>query len=127
LGKWIFWGVTGDVPENLVQSEIVSMDEFFRINACDYSRLLKHTQIVYEVDKVTTELNRLILEEKIKRQQAQARSDGLCNKLEEKTEALEMLTESFERETEKAYRWQMCCIAIIAACVMFAVGSRVLL
>jgi hypothetical protein len=107
LGKWIFWGVTNDVPENLVQSEIVSTEDFFRINACDYSRLLKDPAIVYEVDKARTELNKVISEEKMKRRELDSRNEFLCKKLDEKTEAFEQLAASFEEETGKAYRWQM--------------------
>ena len=107
LGIWLFWGVTGDVPECLAQSEIVSMEDFFRINACDYSRLLKDPQIVYEVDKVRTELNKLIAEAKMDRRKAESSIDLLCKKLDEKTEAFDLLTASFQEKTSKAYRWQM--------------------
>jgi hypothetical protein len=107
LGKWLFWGVTGDVPEFLAQSEIVTMEEFFRINACDYSRLLKDPAIVYEVDRVKTEMNKLISEEKRRTRELDSRNEFLCKKLDEKTEAFEQLAASFEEETGKAYRWQM--------------------
>ena len=107
LGKWLFWGVTGDVPEALVQSEIVSMDEFFRINACDYSRLLKDPQVVYEVDKVRTELNKLIAEQKLERRRAEASNAMLCDKLDARNDEYDLLTASFEQETNRVYRWQM--------------------
>jgi hypothetical protein len=126
LGKWIFWGVTGDVPENLVQSEIVSMDEFFRINACDFSALLKDPAIVYEVDKVRTELNKQIAEERAERRRLQANNDVLCTKLDEKNEAFEALAKNHEEETTRALRWQMACMALIVLGVVVAVGSRLL-
>jgi len=114
LGKWLFWGVTGDVPEALVQSEIVSMDEFFRINACDYSRLLKDPQIVYEVDKVRTELNKQIAEVKMDLRRSESSNGLLCQKLEAKSEAFDLLTASFEEETGKAYRWQMTALVALS-------------
>jgi hypothetical protein len=122
LGKWIFWGVTNDVPENLVQSEIVSMEEFFRINACDYSRLLKDPAIVYEVDKARTELNKVIAEAKMELRRSESSNDLLCKKLDEKTEAFERLAASFEEETGKAYRWQMTALfslGFVLVAVMF--------
>ena len=125
LGKWIFWGVTSDVPENLVQSEIVSMEDFFRINACDYSRLLKDPAIVYEVDKAKTELNKVISEEKMKRRELDSRNEFLCKKLDEKTEAFEQLSASFEEETGKAYRWQMTALFSLVFLV-FAVAALLL-
>jgi len=126
LGKWLFWGVTADVPENLVQSEIVSMDEFFRINACDFSALLKDPAIVYEVDKVRTELNKQIAEERAERRRLQANNDVLCTKLDEKNEAFEALAKNHEEETTRALRWQMTCMALIVLGVVVAVGSRLL-
>ena len=124
LGKWLFWGVTGDVPESLVQSEIVSLEEFFRINACDYDLLLKDPQVVYEVDKVRTELNKLIATEKMERRRAEASSDLLCTKLDEKNEVLETLARNYEAESARAFRWQMTCIILILLGVVVAVGSR---
>jgi hypothetical protein len=124
LGKWLFWCVTGDVPENLVQSEIVSSDEFFKINACDYSRLLKDPAVVFEVDKVRTELNKLIAEERSEFRRLQSSNDVLCAKLDEKNEALETLAKSYEEETNRAFRWQMACFSIVMLAVLVAVGAR---
>ncbi len=118
LGKWLFWGVTGDVPENLVQSEIVSMDDFFRINACDYSRLLKDPAIVYEVDKVRNELNKLVSEVKMDLRRSESSNDLLCQKLDEKSEALDLLSASFEEETGRAYRWQMTALVSLGLLIL---------
>jgi hypothetical protein len=125
LGKWLFWGVTGDVPESLVQSEIVSMEEFFRINACDYSRLLKDPQITYEVDKVRTELNKVIAAERTERRRSESANDLLCKKLDEKTEAFELLAASFEEETGKASGWQVTALVSLALLVIAVVALAV--
>lgn len=125
LGKWVLWGVTNDVPETLVQSEIVSMEDFFRINSCDYSRLLKDPQIVYEVDKVRTELNKVIAAERTGQRKSESANDLLCKKLDEKTEAFELLTASFEQETNRVYRWQMTALASLALLVIAVVALAV--
>jgi hypothetical protein len=107
LGKWLFWGVTGDVPEHLVQSEIVSSDEFFKINACDYSRLLKDPQIVFEVEKVRNELNRLIAEDRADVRRSELANDALCKKLEEQNEAVEDLLNRLAEANARSSKWQM--------------------
>lgn len=107
LGKWLFWGVTGDVPENLVQSEIVSLDEFFKINACDYSRLLKDPQVVFEVEKVRNELNKLIASERTDLRRSESANNTLCRKLDEQTEVVEDLLNRLAEATARSSRWQM--------------------
>ena len=127
LGKWTLWGIVTDVPESLVQSEIISMEEFLRINACDFSKLLQDPQIAFEVSKLRSELNQIIREEETARRKAEASNTMLCDKLDEKNEALETLARSHEEESARAFRWQMACMTLIVLGVVVAVGSRIFL
>lgn len=127
LGKWILWGIVTDVPEGLVQSEIISMEEFLRINACDFTKLLQDPQIAFEISKLRHELNQIIRQEETARRRAETNNTMLCDKLDEKNEALETLAKNYEDESARAFRWQMTSITLVLLGVIVAVGSRIFL
>ncbi len=45
LGQAIWWGRTADVPEDLVQTQTISVSDFFSINCLDLSKLVNMTHL----------------------------------------------------------------------------------
>jgi hypothetical protein len=122
LGKWILWGIVTDIPENLVQSEIITLEDFLRINACDFARLLQDPLIAFEISKLRSELNQIISEEETARRKAEASNAMLCDKLDERNEALETLAKNHEEETTRALRWQLTALGSIALLVFTVIA-----
>jgi len=125
LGMSIFWGQTADVPESVAQSKILSVQDFFDVNAFDLSKILD----VPALEHFKSDYRKTVdgeMRAAVSSMQAERAARLIAEK---RAEAAELQSAEIQaallQENEGANRWQLIALAAIALIPVMAVLFRV--
>jgi hypothetical protein len=121
LGKMIFWGIAACVPEALVQSRIVEIPEFLRVNTCDLESLIGMSDEQRAVESALRATHKTQADEAMQLRRCESSRDSLLDKLDQVNDELLLQKRSLEAESNRAFYWQMaalCSVALLLIAVL---------
>jgi hypothetical protein len=122
LGKMLFWGIAACISEDLVQSRIVEIPEFLKINACDLDRLLRMSDEQRAVEAARREASKTLAEESSLLRRCERARDELMDRLDLVSSELVSAQKVADEESSRALYWQLAALSLSGLLVIMAVA-----